>query len=754
MRTSTYSQVCLEMAKSLRVLWILTSTCLDFDPASYKIPQLRNVLLQNDVSYPNGAKKKDLVELFNTHIKPTAEGRLKELQGVVANDEGIVYVEKKSKKSKDTEQNSSSTLKVEKTRKNPSKKAKETEEPEVRRSPRKTSKSTMLEQLEADDSDDDIQIIDESQVSPRKARGSARNASGDLGKIPVLKKSPPRTRERSPRRKASGNAKSEEPEQSEEFKPRERSPRRKVSDKKDSKTTRERSPAKKVKEETKAEPKPKKETKKKSKAKEEPKPEDRAGDESDNADLEQVTQQEFEQASPYKFGSKFESSFSKDNVFQSPGHSSPDVKPKKTIPRKRASENTSKSPRKSTKSIRKTAFSSSPEPAQNIKSPAKKALEISKFETSSPPSNFVKNDIAEGDIFESEEFSKQPFKFENVTEKIPSSIKKPTINENDKFETPNDGNASKISNLSSASSTPSKSGIKRKSLLPDFSKFKVSREFAKTLGITVQGEPEQESKEQDSNKDEDPELIDIAGDDDDEDEEDSDEPEQTANDDSVLRNLQEEIDSANSAVQKEADDAIKQVNDIFNEDKDTENVSSNDKAEKSTPKTKSGFKFSAVFGFFKQLFVFFFFVFIVIFGLWYREQRILIGYCGNEIDQPTFPNAQNEYLIRFDEFLQTLKPKCLEAPENAITLPNLKIKCRPDYVVYEPWYKVHGFFPFSDYCVKDEEKENIIKEVVSKSLELLRTKNAETKCGDGDDFEVGISDEELYEFFFESKSVS
>lgn len=716
--------------------------------------------MQNDISYAGNAKKKDLVELFNQHIKPNAEQRLKELDGVIANDDRIVYVEKKSKKSNDTTvDEEDSTLQVEKTRKKTSKKSQEEgENKDIKKSPRKSSKSNKKDS-ETDAKKDEV--TESVQASPRKSRAAARNVSADLGKIPDLKKSPPPARERSPRRKASAKAKTEEDD---EVKRRERSPRRKVSNKtekdelkaNDDSKSRERSPRRKVSEkkdaEVKEEPKSKKrESKRKTHVKDE---------EPDSADdIQQVTEREFEEAkSPFKFGTKFESSFSNDNVFQSPGHSSPD-QPKKVIPRKRASENATKSPRKSTRTIRKTAFSSSPEPVQNVKSPAKKALEISKFEASSPPSKFVKNEFASNDIFDLEEAPQHSFNFDNVTEKSPTSVKKskspaalknsktksPTSvkNENEKFETPNEGNASKISNLSSAASTPSKSEVKRKSLLPDFSKFKVSKEFAKSLGITLQGEPETKEDE----KPEDPELLGAASDD-----EDQVETETSINDSSVLRDLQEEIENANTAVQNEVAEAIKQVNGAFGDEETEIDATVDD--ERSTSSIFSIFKFSAIFGFLKQLFVFFFFVFIVIFALWYREQRILIGYCGSEIDQPTFPNTQNEYLLKFDDILQTLKPQCLEAPEHAVTLPKLKIKCRPDYVVYEPWYKIHGFLPFSDYCVKDEEKENIIKEVVSKSLELLRTKNANTKCGDGDDFEVGISDEELYNFFFESKSVS
>ncbi|KAM3160570.1 Inner nuclear membrane protein enriched at telomere/subtelomere region [Lachancea thermotolerans] len=146
----------------------------------------------------------------------------------------------------------------------------------------------------------------------------------------------------------------------------------------------------------------------------------------------------------------------------------------------------------------------------------------------------------------------------------------------------------------------------------------------------------------------------------------------------------------------------------------------------------------------------------ILFGLWYREERIQIGYCGHEINLPTFENTNDSpLLIALENFLDNHRPQCLPCPENAICYPYMKIKCRPDYVVTQSKWSLQGIFPVSDYCVKDTKRQKLIAEVVRKSLELLRTKNANVKCGEGaNDFESGITEEDLYEIFFESRAPS
>lgn len=143
----------------------------------------------------------------------------------------------------------------------------------------------------------------------------------------------------------------------------------------------------------------------------------------------------------------------------------------------------------------------------------------------------------------------------------------------------------------------------------------------------------------------------------------------------------------------------------------------------------------------------------ILFGLWYREERVAIGYCGLETARRIFPeDLTNPNLKKAGQFLTELKPACLPCPPNAICYPLMELKCKTGYMLEEPWTSLHGLIPVSDRCVKDSKRQKLIQEVVSKTLELLRTKNAQILCGEGeDDCKSGMSNEELYEIFYQSK---
>lgn len=155
-----------------------------------------------------------------------------------------------------------------------------------------------------------------------------------------------------------------------------------------------------------------------------------------------------------------------------------------------------------------------------------------------------------------------------------------------------------------------------------------------------------------------------------------------------------------------------------------------------------------------KLFTFMLLITPILFSLWYREQKILIGYCGHEVKLPTFSQYQDSKILETLElFLQDHKPTCLPCPTNAICYPYMKIKCEPDYLITHSQLSLYGLIPISDYCVKDLKKEKRVQEVIRKSLDLLRTKNTQIECGDGqDDIKSGMSESDLYEIFYESRS--
>lgn len=145
----------------------------------------------------------------------------------------------------------------------------------------------------------------------------------------------------------------------------------------------------------------------------------------------------------------------------------------------------------------------------------------------------------------------------------------------------------------------------------------------------------------------------------------------------------------------------------------------------------------------------------ILYGLWYREQRILVGYCGHEVPSQEFwpSDSHPSFLTNLNSFLQKNKPECLPCPDHAICYPLMKIKCRPEYAFERNKWSLYDLLPLSDHCVKDSKRDKLISEVVKQSLEFLRTKNAQFSCGEcEDDLKSGMTEEELYQIFYESRA--
>ncbi|QLL30783.1 hypothetical protein HG536_0A05980 [Torulaspora globosa] len=143
----------------------------------------------------------------------------------------------------------------------------------------------------------------------------------------------------------------------------------------------------------------------------------------------------------------------------------------------------------------------------------------------------------------------------------------------------------------------------------------------------------------------------------------------------------------------------------------------------------------------------------IIYGLWYREQRILIGYCGHETETGKLFDSKITALSKIDEFLESQKPNCLPCPDHAICYPLMQMKCQPEYALHRNRWSLHHLLPLSDSCVKDTKREKLVSEVVKKSLEFLRMKNAQYSCGASNDYsKSGMTEKELYQIFYESRA--
>ncbi|CCE62904.1 hypothetical protein TPHA_0D02670 [Tetrapisispora phaffii CBS 4417] len=160
--------------------------------------------------------------------------------------------------------------------------------------------------------------------------------------------------------------------------------------------------------------------------------------------------------------------------------------------------------------------------------------------------------------------------------------------------------------------------------------------------------------------------------------------------------------------------------------------------------------------YFYQINLFLIIMLPVLFSLWYREQRILMGFCGHELPTRQIIPAKlnNEYpaLSNVNAWLESLTPSCLECPANTICYEELNVKCKPDFYLTSNFYTLYGLLPIPRQCIKDDKRTKIVDEVIKKSLEILRAKNAQIDCGENSDEQVsGFAEDELYDMFKESK---
>ena len=145
-----------------------------------------------------------------------------------------------------------------------------------------------------------------------------------------------------------------------------------------------------------------------------------------------------------------------------------------------------------------------------------------------------------------------------------------------------------------------------------------------------------------------------------------------------------------------------------------------------------------------------------LFGYWYREQTFLIGYCSQEIDEPTFYNPDYPMVNKISGYLDNFKPACIPCPPHARCFDNLQIGCFEDFIEFKPWY--YDIAPFlntgSKKCVPDTKKAEKLELMINFCLDLLRSKNALVNCGQNpvDNYESGLQLDELYELLLSIKA--
>ncbi|CCK69393.1 Heh2p KNAG_0C02820 [Huiozyma naganishii CBS 8797] len=148
---------------------------------------------------------------------------------------------------------------------------------------------------------------------------------------------------------------------------------------------------------------------------------------------------------------------------------------------------------------------------------------------------------------------------------------------------------------------------------------------------------------------------------------------------------------------------------------------------------------------------------VVLWGVWYREQRIAVGFCHHELPlKKLCPDRLIQIyqtfvldLSFFDSILEKYAPKCIDCPENAMCFSHMRLICDAGYIAMSSWKSLNGLLPINGHCIKDMKKDEILKDIFQSCLEDLRMENAEKNCGEGENnLESGISSSILFEKHF------
>lgn len=116
------------------------------------------------------------------------------------------------------------------------------------------------------------------------------------------------------------------------------------------------------------------------------------------------------------------------------------------------------------------------------------------------------------------------------------------------------------------------------------------------------------------------------------------------------------------------------------------------------------------------------------FSVWYREQRVAIGYCNSELPLiPIFHSQQNyipNFLNNFDSWMQTtFKPDCIPCPKHAECSTNMNMICDSGYEKYNVFPVISSLLSLPSTC-RDEE-EPLITNFVNDIIRHLKNENTE-----------------------------
>jgi hypothetical protein len=137
------------------------------------------------------------------------------------------------------------------------------------------------------------------------------------------------------------------------------------------------------------------------------------------------------------------------------------------------------------------------------------------------------------------------------------------------------------------------------------------------------------------------------------------------------------------------------------------------------------------------------------YAIWYRQEKLAVGYCGVGEEPHTILSMPNIELpewasqIELPEWLSNIElpglpswaqtiiePSCEPCPQHAYCYENLRTQCEPDFVLKPKPFSLGGLIPIPPTCEPDGEKVRRVKVVADRAVEELREIRAKFECGE------------------------
>ena len=114
-------------------------------------------------------------------------------------------------------------------------------------------------------------------------------------------------------------------------------------------------------------------------------------------------------------------------------------------------------------------------------------------------------------------------------------------------------------------------------------------------------------------------------------------------------------------------------------------------------------------------------------ALWYRQEKIAVGYCG--LGREATHILPTDISIP-DWAVSMFEPQCEVCPPHAYCYEDFVAKCESDYVLNPHPLSLGGLLPLPPSCEPDGEKVRRVQAVADKAVEELRDRRAKFECGE------------------------